>query len=276
MKKNTEEKQVDTTENNGAENKKRPWKKVFIVCVLAMAVVVGILFVSLIIPTQNTTKNYNVAVENYNTAVGKYNDAAEKTTLINIDGLITKADTLERVSESYIAVIKSVMGGNSKEKILKDIATLEEMTEALEENVKVVEQITVPDEAWLIERLQSVDGVQEIEAVTEDNDPNGMLNKENGYVSCIYFSYDKVDDSSVPGESIIDKGTDCGGAIESYGTLEEAENRVEYLKGFDDTILYSGSYAIVGTMVIRTSYLLTDDEQYDLTDAITQAFTKIE
>lgn len=276
MKKNIEEKQVDTTENNGAENKKRPWKKVFIVCVLAMAVVVGILFISLIIPAQNATKNYNVAVENYNTAVGKYNDAAEKTTLINIDGLITKADTLDRVSESYIAVVKSVMGGNSKEKILKDVATLEEMTEALEENVKVVEQITVPDEAWLIERLQSVDGVQEMEAVTEDNDPNGMLNKENGYVSCIYFSYDKVDASSVSGESIIDKGTDCGGAIESYGTLEEAENRVEYLKGFDDTILYSGSYAIVGTMVIRTSYLLTDDEQYDLTDDITQAFTKIE
>ncbi len=183
---------------------------------------------------------------------------------------------MDRVSESYFAVIISVMGGNSKEKILKDVATLEEMSEALEENVRVVEQITVPDEAWLIGRLQSVDGVQKVEAVTKDDDPNGMLNKEDGYVSCIYFSYDKVDDSSVPGDSIIDKGTDCGGAIESYGTLKEAENRVEYLKEFDDTILYSGSYAIVGTMVIRTSYLLSDDEQYDLTDAITQAITKIE
>lgn len=276
MKKNAVEKQADTTENNSTENKKRPWKKVFIVCVLAMAVVAGTLFVSLIIPAQNATKNYNVAVENYNTVAEKYNDAAAKTSLANIDGLITKADTLDRVSESYFAMIISVMGGNSKEKILKDVATLEEMSEALEENVRVVEQITVPDEAWLIGRLQSVDGVQKVEAVTKDDDPNGMLNKEDGYVSCIYFSYDKVDDSSVPGDSIIDKGTDCGGAIESYGTLKEAENRVEYLKEFDDTILYSGSYAIVGTMVIRTSYLLSDDEQYDLTDAITQAITKIE
>lgn len=276
MKKNAVEKQADTTENNSTENKKRPWKKVFIVCVLAMAVVAGTLFVSLIIPAQNATKNYNAAVENYNTVAEKYNDAAAKTSLANIDGLITKADTLDSVSESYFAVIISVMGGNSKEKILKDVATLEEMSEALEENVRVVEQITVPDEAWLIGRLQSVDGVQKVEAVTKDDDPNGMLNKEDGYVSCIYFSYDKVDDSSVPGDSIIDKGTDCGGAIESYGTLKEAENRVEYLKEFDDTILYSGSYAIVGTMVIRTSYLLSDDEQYDLTDAITQAITKIE
>lgn len=276
MKKNAVEKQADTTENNSTENKKRPWKKVYIVCVLAMAIVAGTLFVSLIIPAQNATKNYNVAVENYNTVAEKYNDAAAKTSLANIDGLITKADTLDRVSESYFAVIISVMGGNSKEKILKDVSTLEEMSEALEENVRVVEQITVPDEAWLIGRLQSVDGVQKVEAVTKDDDPNGMLNKEDGYVSCIYFSYDKVDDSSVPGDSIIDKGTDCGGAIESYGTLKEAENRVEYLKEFDDTILYSGSYAIVGTMVIRTSYLLSDDAQYDLTDAITQAITKIE
>ena len=275
MKKNDVEKQVDTTENNDAKNKKRPWKYVFIVCALGMAVFAWILFVSLIIPAQSATEKYNTAVENYNIVAEKYNDAAEKTSLVNIDGLITKADTLDSASESYIAVIKSVMGGNSKEKILKDVATLEEMIEALEANVKIVEQITVPDEAWLIERVQSVDGVQEVEAVTDDNDPNGMLNKKDGYVSCIYFSYDKVDDSSVPGDSIIGKGTDCGGAIESYGTLEEAENRVEYLKGFDDTILYSGSYAIVGTMVIRTSYLLTDDEQYDLTDAITQAITKI-
>ena len=54
------------------------------------------------------------------------------------------------------------------------------------------------------------------------------------------------------------------------------QNRVSYLAGFDNTILYSGSYAIVGTMVIRTSYLLTDEEQYNLTDAITRAVTKIE
>lgn len=48
------------------------------------------------------------------------------------------------------------------------------------------------------------------------------------------------------------------------------ENRVEYLKGFDDTVLYSVSYAIVGTLIIRTSYLLSDKGQYDLTDAITK------
>lgn len=39
---------------------------------------------------------------------------------------------------------------------------------------------------------------------------------------------------------------------------------------FDD----SDTYAIVGTTVIRTSYLLTNEEQFELTDKITQALTK--
>lgn len=276
MKNVTEEKTVAINEKADTENKKRPWKKVIIGCVLAVVVIIGVLFISMVIPAQSATKKYNATVKAYNEVAEAYNKAAAKTSLNNVDGLPTKADVLDNVSDTYIAVIKSVIGGNSKGKILKDIATLEEMSETLMESIKVVEQITVPDESWLKDRIQLVEGVEEVEAVAKDNDPNGMLNKEDGYVSCLYFSYEKVDDSSIPGKSVVDKGTDCGGAIESYGTLEEAENRVEYLKGFDDTILYSGSYAIVGTMVIRTSYLLTDDEQYDLTDAITQAITKIE
>lgn len=276
MKKVTEEKEASAKENSGTENKKKICRKVHIVILITVLGIVGTLLVSVIIPAQNATKKYNIAVEEYNKISEEYNEAAMKTSLVNIDGLLTKADTLNKVSESCFAVTKSVINGNNKGKILKDVSTLEKMTNVLTESIKLVEQITVPDESWLIERLQSVDGIKEIEAIAEDNDPNGMLNKEDGYVSCIYFSYAKVKDSAVPGKTVIDKGTDCGGAIENYRTLEEAENRVEYLKGFDDTVLYSGSYAIVGTMVIRTSYLLNDEEQYDLTDAITQAITKIE
>lgn len=274
MKKVTEEKEASAKENSGTENKKKRNVKVYNVLLIALLGIIGALFVSIIIPVQNATQKYNIAVKAYNKVAEEYNEAAVKTSLANVDGLLTKADTLNDVSESYFAVIKFVINSNNKEKILKDVSTLEKMTNVLAESIKVVEQITVPDESWLIERLQSVDGIKETEAITENNDPNGMLNQKDGYVSCIYFSYDKVDDSSVPGETVVDKGTDCGGAIENYRTLKEAENRVEYLKGFDDTILYSGSYAIVGTMVIRTSYLLNDKEQYDLTDAITHALTK--
>lgn len=276
MKKAIKEKNIDGDKKNSKGNKKKKFKNAVILFVIIGIAVIGMLFAKVIIPAQNATKKYNIAVKEYNNEAEKYNEAAEKASLDNIDGLPVKADTLGSVSESYFGVIKSLLNGNSKAKIKKDISKLEEMSKMLAENAKVAEQVTVPEEVWLINRLQSVDGIKDIVPVTKDNDPNGMLNKEDGYVSCAYFSYDKVDNSSVPGENVIDKGTDCGGAVEIYGTLQAAQNRVSYLAGFDNTILYSGSYAIVGTMVIRTSYLLTDEEQYNLTDAITRVVTKIE
>lgn len=276
MKKAIKEKNIDGDKKNSKGNKKKKFKNAVILFVIIGIAVIGMLFAKVIIPAQNATKKYNIAVKEYNNEAEKYNEAAEKASLDNIDGLPVKADTLGSVSESYFEVIKSLLNGNSKAKIKKDISKLEEMSKMLAENAKVAEQVTVPEEVWLINRLQSVDGIKDIVPVTKDNDPNGMLNKEDGYVSCAYFSYDKVDNSSVPRENVIDKGTDCGGAVEIYGTLQAAQNRVSYLAGFDNTILYSGSYAIVGTMVIRTSYLLTDEEQYNLTDAITRVVTKIE
>ena len=84
-----------------------------------------------------------------------------------------------------------------------------------------------------------------------------------------------IDASTVPGDTIVEKGTDAGGAIEVYATVEEALARCDYLSGFDGTILYSGSYAIVGTIVIRTSYKLDNSQQMALTRAITRALTAI-
>ena len=87
--------------------------------------------------------------------------------------------------------------------------------------------------------------------MTSDNDPNGLLHQENGgYTACIYFTSTGIETA---GDSPVSKGTDGGGAVEVYSTVQDAEARCEYLSGFDNTILYTGSYAIVGTMVIRIS-----------------------
>lgn len=85
----------------------------------------------------------------------------------------------------------------------------------------------------------------------------------------------EIDQEKIPGNSIVDKGTDCGGSIEIYESRKNAEERCSYLSEFENTILYSGSYAIVGTMVIRTSYLLNGNEQLKLTDEITKKLTEI-
>ena len=59
-------------------------------------------------------------------------------------------------------------------------------------------------------------------------------------------------------------------------TLDDAQARVDYLAGFDGTILYSGSYAIVGTTVVRTSHKFTDEQQLLLTHDITKVMTIVD
>ena len=121
--------------------------------------------------------------------------------------------------------------------------------------------------------LANVEGITGFQQVTEVLNPDGLLGKEGGYSACVYFTHNAINQSEVPGNNIVAKGTDAGGAVEIYPTLADAQARVEYLAGFDDTILYSGSYAIVGTMVIRTSYKFSDEYQLFLTNAITMALT---
>ena len=111
-----------------------------------------------------------------------------------------------------------------------------------------------------MERLNTVESITGTQAVTETLNPDGLLGKEGGCSSCIYFAIAAARPNEVHGNSIAEKGTDAGGAVEVYPSLVDAEARVEYLAGFDGTVLYSGSYAIVGTMVIRTSYKLSNEQ----------------
>jgi hypothetical protein len=97
--------------------------------------------------------------------------------------------------------------------------------------------LIAPSESYVIESLNKVPGIIEIDAATEDNDPNGQLNKAGGYISNVYFSYVFVNQSEVIGDSLIDKGTDAGGSIEVYSTVKDAEKRNEYLAYFDGGVL---------------------------------------
>ena len=56
MKKVTEEKEASAKENSGTENKKKLNIKVYNLIILAILGSIGALFVSVIIPAQNSTK----------------------------------------------------------------------------------------------------------------------------------------------------------------------------------------------------------------------------
>lgn len=219
------------------------------------------------------TKEYNEAVKTFNQNVIEYNKAVLLTSIANIDGMPTSFDTLTVVSEQYEDVADVIQSENNVEKIIKDTNTVLEMADQVKALTMIVSQITAPSGEWVTERLSKIDSITGSQAVTEEFNPDGLLGKTGGYSSCIYFTVDATLPNEIPGDNIVEKGTDAGGAVEVYRTLSDAEERVKYLAGFDGTVLYSGSYAIVGTMVIRTSYKLSNEQQIELTSSIVQALT---
>ena len=148
---------------------------------------------------------------------------------------------------------------------------------ALEKSIKQYELVDNPTEAYVIECLQNVEHVADISAVTEDNDPNGQLNKPGGYTATVYYSDDRIFlDSSFYGTSVIEQGTDGGGAIEVYSTVEDAEKRRDYLAAYDGGIFASGTHTVIGTVLVRTSNELKGSEQQDMEAKIIAALTYVE
>lgn len=156
------------------------------------------------------------------------------------------------------------------------ISSLNENQAALETSIQQMKQITNPSEDFIVQRLQEIDAISGYQAVTEDHDPNGNLNKQGGYTAAIYFSSPFINQDEIYGTDIVDKGTDCGGCIEVYSSSEDAEARNEYLAAFDGAgILNSGSHTVLGTIVIRTSAKLTATQQNDLTQKITDKLLEL-
>lgn len=203
----------------------------------------------------------------------------------------TTVTTLETaVADSRAAIVEiPKKRGNAKEinelvnEKLKKISYVEtkEMLDTaktnLENSIRIMKQLTNPSEAFIIERIRDIDTITGYAGVTEDNDPNGNLNKPGGYTSTVYFasSQIKAEDRGWLDGTIIDNGTDGGGSIEVYVTREDAEKRCEYLAQFDGSRLASGSHRVVGTVLVRTSDCLTASQQKKLEAEIVANLTEL-
>lgn len=262
-------------EKKNKEVKPNKKAKRIMISVVGMIVIIGLgTYCFIISPTISATHKYNEAVKAFNEMSVDYDKALSEVSVDNIEGISASAGKLDEENETIQGAIKTLLNGNTADKIDKDTATIYKLIKSMESDLKIVAQINNPTSEWVEEKLKNISNITETQAVSKDNDPNNMLGKEGGYTSCVYFIISDIDSSSVEGDSVIAKGTDAGGAIEVYSSVKDAEARCEYLAGFDNTLLYSGSYAIVGTMVIRTSYRLDGESQLNLTNDITKEFTK--
>lgn len=196
-----------------------------------------------------------------------------------LENTISDAKTVVFEAPKMPSSLEDINSATSELKAMNydaEIKALKDAEKALTDSIEQMKLVTDPSEAFVIERLQGVEGVGEISAVTEDNDPNGKLGKAGGYTATIYFTSPNVNQADVIGETVIEKGTDGGGAIEVYANANDATQRETYLAAFDGGILSSGSHKVIGTVLVRTSDKLTASQQNALEAAIIEALTKLQ
>ena len=74
-----------------------------------------------------------------------------------------------------------------------------------ENSIRMLANITKPSDQFVKERLGRIKTVIQAEAVTPENDPNGLLGKKDGYIGCVYFLDESVDQSLLPKEAFSKK-----------------------------------------------------------------------
>lgn len=264
-------------ENNNCETgKKRKKFPIFMVIGIALIITAAVvIFLYINSDAVRATKKYNKAVSQYNDTMDKYNESISKSSVENLKDCDAPADKLDMVSERREDIKNSIENGNSVTSIKKDTKTINNWIDNLNNAILVSEQLYKPECEWVKKRLDNIEQVNDSGIVTTQEDIVKYMGQDSGCIGIVYFGLDSIDANTVNGDNIISKGTDAGGSVEIFDSLEAARNRCEYLGQFDNTYLYSGSYALVGTMVIRISYKLDSERQLEITNELCKQMSRV-
>ena len=102
-----------------------------------------------------------------------------------------------------------------------------------------------PTDATAWARQVSIDSTTKVVTVTEDNDPNNLIGRPNGYVSAAVL-YDS-------GVECAELGTSCGGMVEVWPTAADAQRRSDYIQGIlkDSPVLGTEYDTLNGAALLR-------------------------
>ena len=92
-----------------------------------------------------------------------------------------------------------------------------------EKSVRKLANITSPPDSFVKERLERIDTVVQAEAVSEGNDPNGLLGTKGGYLGCVYFLDERIDRSLLPQEAFEKDGKKASEDEKALGSSSEEE-----------------------------------------------------
>ena len=231
------------------------------------------------ITVNEKNKTLEAEIEKAQKIIDSKEHPLEESTLTDLQVSIAEAKqskiSIPKVPNKIELVKKETLKLKAPLDYSKEIDSMNKSSLAVTNSIKQLKQVTHPNESFIITKLKNVKLVKDIIAVTEENDPNGNLNKAGGYTAAIFFSSDLVDQSKIYGDNLIDKGTDAGGSIEVYENIEDANKRNDYLSGFDGSALGAGSHKVIGTILIRASDEMTATSQKELETEIIKSFTTI-
>ena len=212
-------------------------------------------------------------------AIKSQDKALDESLREKLDTIVAHAKVVKVVVREYPkteAEVKAFARTVSDSDYSAEMTALKENTSALEKSIKQYSLVNAPSESYVISCLKKVKGIVNIAAVTEDNDPNGNLNKAHSYTAAVFFTHKYVNQKNVFGKTVIEKGTDGGGCVEVYASEEDALKRDRYLGTFDGTILVSGSHRVIGTVVVRTSNEMKASQQKKVEKAVIAELTRAE
>lgn len=127
----------------------------------------------------------------------------------------------------------------------------------IEDSVIDNNHVINPTEEYVVQCLKLVDEINEI----SDNSIEDSSISQDGCFAVFYFSSSLIDQDKVYGDTLVKKGTESGGSIELYDTEENANKRNDYLQSFDGSwLLDPGYHTVLGTIVVRTSKLFSEQE----------------
>ncbi len=185
--------------------------------------------------------------------------------------VVIRADEIkENDTKEYVITLTS----DGKE-VLRNKLIVE--TVYTDDDLALLNKIPTGDEiSNALKTISTVDGTC---IVTEENDPNGNLNKTGGYIAAVYFSDTRANlemknNPYANYKDICDQGTVAGGQIEVYANTEDANKRAGYLNSFSGGILSSGDNYVYGTSVIRISNEMTATQMAELKDIVVKTLTE--
>lgn len=268
-------------------------KKAIISLIVLLCFGIGY-YVLVISPHQRAVKSFNEVTAK----IQKENSSLEETIKVSKELLSSKDKPLD---ENLTVELKNEVSTAEKKKqvipkIKKKTSDINKQVKSLKKpinyttekknlrvknqkylaSVRQLKQITNPSNTFVESRLKEIDTISDVQSATEDNDPNQGLNKQGSYTAAVYFADNEVT-NPVPGADLVAKGTDAGGCVEVYKTVEDAKKRNDYLSAFDGlpTVINPGSHYVYGTVVIRVAASLTASQQNALTQKIYEKLIEI-